>query len=45
MIPMDDVFFSKMAEDASAIQEVISTIVGIPVIVLEVVPQYTITGI
>ncbi len=45
MTPMDDVFFNKMAEDANAIQEVISTILGMPVIVIEVVPQCTITGI
>ena len=45
MGPMDDIFFNKMGEDADAIGEVISTVLGIPVIVRDVIPQYTITGI
>ena len=45
MSPMDDIFFNKMGEDAGAIEEVISTVLGIKVIAREVVPQYTITGI
>ena len=45
MGPMDDVFFNKLGENAGAIEEVISTILGIPIIVREVVPQYTITEI
>ena len=45
MGPMDDIFFNKMSEREDAIAEVISTILGIKVDVLEVVPQYTLTGI
>ena len=45
MGPMDDIFFNKMGEDPGAIGEVISTVLGIPVIVRDVIPQYTITGI
>ena len=45
MGPMDDIFFNKMGEDPDAIGEVISTVLGIPVIVRDVIPQYTIAGI
>ena len=45
MGPMDDIFFNKMSEDPDAIGEVISTVLRIPVIVRDVVPQYTIAGI
>ena len=45
MGPMDDVFFNKMGEDKEAIGEVISTVLGIPIIVRELVPQYTLSGI
>ena len=45
MVPMDDIFFNKMGEKTKPIEEVISTILGIQVEVLEVVPQYTITGL
>ena len=44
MGPMDDVFFNKLAEDVKAIEEVISVVLGFPIIVKEVVPQYTIAG-
>ena len=43
--PMDDVLFNKLGESKEAIGEVISTVLGIPVIVRYVIPQYTITGI
>ncbi|MBR1627812.1 MAG: PD-(D/E)XK nuclease family transposase, partial [Lachnospiraceae bacterium] len=42
MGPMDDVFFNKLGESDGAIEEVISTVLGMPIIVREVVPQYTI---
>ena len=45
MGPMDDIFFNKMGEDPDAIGEVISTVLGVTVIVRDVIPQYTITGI
>ncbi len=45
MGPLDDIFFNKMGEDTGAIGEVITTVLDIPVIVREVIPQYTITGI
>ena len=43
--PMDDIFFNKMGEDKEAIGEVISTVLGIPITVRELVPQYTLSGI
>ena len=45
MGPMDDIFFNKMGEDKEAIREVITTVLGIPVIVKDTIPQYTIAGI
>lgn len=45
MGPMDDVFFNKMGEDGGALEEVIAAVLGVPVVVREVVPQYTIAGI
>lgn len=42
---MDDILFNKIGEDKEAIGEVISTVLGIPVIVKDTVPQYTIAGI
>ncbi|MBR1628646.1 MAG: hypothetical protein IJ679_05165 [Lachnospiraceae bacterium] len=45
MGPMDDVFFNRMGEDEDAIGEVISTVLGIPVVVKDAVPQYAIAGI
>ena len=45
MGPMDDIFFNRMGEDPEAIGEVISTVLGISVIVKNAVPQYTIAGI
>ena len=45
MGPMDDLFFNKVGEDKEAIGEIISTVLGISVIVKDVVPQYTIPGI
>ena len=45
MGPMDDIFFNKLGEDAEAIGEVISAVLGIKVKVRYTIPQYTITGI
>ena len=45
MGPMDDIFFNKMGEDKEAIREVVTTVLGIPVIVKDTIPQYTIAGI
>ena len=45
MGPMDDVFFNKMGEDLAAIEEAISTFLGMNVTVKYSIPQYTITGI
>ena len=43
--PMDDVFFTKLGEEAGAIEEVVRTVSGIPVRVKRAIPQYTITNI
>ena len=44
MGPMDDPFFTKLAEDPGAIEEVIGAALGIKVTVQKVIPQYTIPG-
>ena len=43
--PLDDVFFAKIGEDLQAIEEIISTILNVPVKVKSAVPQFTITNI
>lgn len=43
--PLDDVFFIKLGEDALTIEEIISTILNIPIKVKNAVPQYSITNI
>ena len=43
--PMDDVFFSKIGEDLQAIEEIISTVLDVPVKVENAVPQFTIMNI
>ena len=45
MGPMDDLFFNKVGKDKGSIEEIISTIAGIKVDVLDVIPQYFITGL
>lgn len=45
MNPLDDLFFTKMAEDASVCEEVISTILNVKVKVLSVIPQGTIASL
>lgn len=39
LIPFDDVMFQKICENKATCQEIISTVLGEPVRVLEVVPQ------
>lgn len=43
--PIDDVFFNKMGESAEVCEEIISTILQVPVKVLRVSPQDTITNL
>ena len=45
LVPMDDVMFTKMAEDAATCEEVISTILGVRVRVLDVISQSTIANL
>ncbi|MBQ1348205.1 MAG: PD-(D/E)XK nuclease family transposase, partial [Aeriscardovia sp.] len=43
--PMDDVVFQKLGEDPLAIEEIISTILGVPVKVKSAIPQYTVFNV
>ena len=43
--PMDDAFFAKLGEDPRAIEEVISTVLKVPVKVMEVIPRHTLTNV
>ena len=40
--PLDDAVFFLLGEDRAVMAEIISTIIGVPVVVKDVVPQYTI---
>ena len=44
MGPMDDAFFNILGNKPEVIREIISTILGVPVIVKNVITQYTIPG-
>ena len=43
--PLDDVFFTKLAEDIATIEEIVSTVLNVPVKVKSTIPQFTITNI
>ena len=45
MGPLDDVVFTKIGEDSLAVEEIISTIMGVAVKVKTAIPQYTISNI
>ena len=43
--PLDDEFFNKIGEDLEAIEEIIATVLNVPIKVISTVPQYSITNI
>ena len=43
--PMEDVFFKKLGEDLDAIEEIISTVLDVPVKVVSAIPEFVITNI
>ena len=43
--PLDDFFFTKLGEDIATVEEIISTVLNIPVKVKNAVPQFAITNI
>ena len=43
--PLSDVFFTKLSEDIATTEEIISTVLNVPVKVKSSIPQFTITNI